>query len=128
MEDDVKNFGESLIKAIEACRGSRETRQRNDRDRAYDGQPWTGNGIRGKTLVEGLTMRDIKDCFVKAWLQCHGPSPEYDAVHDGSWNENMVYSVPDTGVDPIAVAQCLTCEIEKMMGIYPNVPGLESQP
>jgi hypothetical protein len=28
-------------------------------------------------------------------------------------------------IDPLAIAQNLTCEIEKMMGIYPNVPNLE---
>jgi len=35
----------------------------NSRKRAYNGQPWTTNGIRRKTEVKGLTMRDLGDCF-----------------------------------------------------------------
>lgn len=35
------------------------------RKRKYTGQPHTDYGKRGKTLVEGLTMRDICDCYVR---------------------------------------------------------------
>ena len=49
---------------------------RNDRKRPYDGQPHTDDGIRGMVEIRGLTMRDIKDCFVKAFLQCCIPSQD----------------------------------------------------
>jgi len=35
-----------------------------DRNRKYTGQPHTDYGERGKTQVEGLTMRDVCDCFL----------------------------------------------------------------
>lgn len=41
---------------------------RNDRERPYNGQSHTDDGIRGSRIVEGLTMRDIKDCLIKAML------------------------------------------------------------
>jgi hypothetical protein len=47
------------------------------RDRPYDGQPQTGQGERGKTLVTGLTMRDISDCFVKGLLLAQPPANDF---------------------------------------------------
>lgn len=85
-----------------------------DRDRPYDGQMHTDMGERGKTLVEGLTMRDIRDCYIRACYDASGLSPEEwpGSVHDLPWDD----------MDPIAVVQNLNCWIEKYMGIYPNVP------
>ena len=100
---------------------------RNDRARSYDGQPHTSYGDRGKQVLSGITMRDIQDCFVMAYLQATKRS---DVVESGEWREYMVYDevFEDDGrpydLDPIAIAQNMTCNIEKMMGIYPNVPGL----
>ena len=88
-----------------------------DRNRPYDGQPHTGLGKRGGTHVEGLTMRDVSDCIVKAFLECGGIYRE-----NPIWDD--VYSIEED-LDYIAVAQCALCNIEKMMGIYPNVPELE---
>lgn len=48
---------------------------RNDRERPYNGQPWTMHGIRGSQLVTGLTLRDIYDCLIKAMIRS---SPEND--------------------------------------------------
>src|SRR4030042_7103861 len=49
---------------------------RNDKGRPYNGQPHTDDGERGKTLINGLTMRDIKDCLIKAML-ISAPSKKY---------------------------------------------------
>lgn len=86
-----------------------------DADRAYDGQPHTVNGERGQQMVEGLTMRDITDCFVRACYESSGlPIKQWPgSVHD----------LPD--LDLMAVSQNLGCNIEKRMGIYPNVPHVE---
>lgn len=99
---------------------------RNDRERPYDGQPWTENGIRGKTIVKGLSMRDIRDCLVMAFLQsCNQPELS-KKVHDGTWRWNDVYLITDEGMDFGAVGQNLTCNIEKMMDIFPNLEGCPS--
>ncbi len=135
----------------------------NDRNRPYNGQPWTDNGIRGQTEVKGLTMRDISDCLIKAILvsysedeylkpkeffkcwdftECKNegdePKPtQYlldkqkegkylsTKVETNTWRRDDVYLVDFTKIDPIAVAQNLTCEIEKMMGIFPNISNLK---
>lgn len=94
----------------------------SDRNRPYNGQPWTCNGIRGKQEVHGITFRDIQDCFFKALLIC---APQelglYDKVENGTWVADDCYGWDLDQVDPIAVSQNLACEIEKMMGIFPNV-------
>lgn len=127
---------------------------RNDRERPYNGQSWTDDGERGKTEVKGLTMRDIKDCLIKAmlmsapydnylstdeWLKCWDFSsgegkptqylldkqnePDYVSTKSelGTWRTQDVYKIDFSKVDPLAIAQNLTCEIEKMMGIFPNI-------
>ena len=98
---------------------------RNDRGRPYNGQAHTDEGERGKQLVEGLTMRDIKDCFVMAMLDSCGGEDEnlvlYQKAQNGTWRHQDVYKIVGD-LDPLAVAQNLTCRIEKMMGIYPNIP------
>lgn len=88
-----------------------------DRSRPYDGQPHTDTGERGKQLVEGLTMRDIRDCYIRACFESSGLMIE-------EWPGD-IYKLPWDNMDPIAIVQNLTCNIEKMMGIYPNVPGLK---
>uniref|UniRef100_A0A6M3JLN7 Uncharacterized protein n=1 Tax=viral metagenome TaxID=1070528 RepID=A0A6M3JLN7_9ZZZZ len=112
----------TLMKAFKNVQGS--TARSNDRNRPYDGQPHTDDGIRGKTLVEGLTMRDIRDCFIKGFLQASGDEELYNLVENDDWLTDDIYRVNLNNLDPIAVAQSMACEIEKMMGIYPNVPKL----
>jgi hypothetical protein len=130
---------------------------RNDRERPYNGQPWTDDGARGKTEVKGLTMRDMKDCLIKAFL-LSGATKEYLQVEEfskcwdfsncksdqdrpvptqylldnqdkyvftkvetGNWRPQDLYKLDLNEIDPIAVCQNLTCEIERMMGIFPNI-------
>ena len=83
-----------------------------DRERPYNGQPWTHMGVRGKQLVEGLTVRDIFDCYLRACFESSGlrPSEYPKSVFDLPWDE----------IDPVAVGQNMVCNIEKYMGIYPN--------
>lgn len=132
---------------------------RNDRDRPYNGQDHTDEGLRGKTEVNGLTMRDIKDCLIKAML-ISSPPKEYltadeffkcwnfkndndeeptptkylldnqdkyisSKVETDTWRVQDVYKTNWNDIDPLAIAKNMTCEIEKMMGIFPNVPPLK---
>lgn len=113
----------------------------NSRDRPYNGQPWTTNGIRGQQEVKGVTMRDIKDCLIQSFLVCVDPdNPEQSQLANkvfeisddphigkgtkyaakGTWRTQDVYKVDLSKVNPIAVAQNLGCFIEHYMGIYPN--------
>ncbi|KKM03199.1 hypothetical protein LCGC14_1776850 [marine sediment metagenome] len=86
-----------------------------DLDRPYDGQPWTSQGERGKQQVHGVSMRDIQDCYIRACYESSGLAlVDYPA---------SLYELPWDGMDPIAVIQNTLCNIEKKMGIFPNIKG-----
>ena len=96
-----------------------------NRKRKYDGQPHTDYGKRGKTLIEGLTMRDICDCYIRAVFLASGHTvPKlYSEACKGEkakLSRNDMYGWNLDQTDPGAIQQNMTCEIEKMMGIYPN--------
>jgi hypothetical protein len=95
-----------------------------DRDRPFDGQPHTDDGERGKTLVEGLRMRDVADCIVRGWLLSTGPSDAYSLAMAGKATYNDLYRDECAHVDPMAVVQNAMCEVERMMGIFPNCSPL----
>jgi len=88
-----------------------------DHTRPYSGQPHTDYGERGKTLVKGLTMRDIVDCFVRGCYESSGLSID-------DW-PGSIYDLPWDDMDIMAVSQNMMCNIEKRMGIFPNVPKLQ---
>lgn len=84
-----------------------------DRNRPYKGQRWTDDGLRGKQEVQGLTMRDVRDCLILAMYDsrpadCNPPPKE-------------VTNLPLERMDAEAISQNLGCWIERYMGIFPNV-------
>lgn len=87
------------------------------RDRPYSGQPHTDHGRRGETLVKGLTFRDVRDCFILGCFLASGLSKD-------EWPQSA-YDLPWDDMDIVAVAQNMSCEMERRMGIFPNVPPLE---
>jgi len=98
------------------------------RDRPYNGQNHTDFGERGRAEVHGITFRDLRDCFIRAVGQASGPGKLYNESEKGEdavINENDIYKV-SSEVDIIAVQQCLCCEVEKIMGIFPNLPNHET--
>lgn len=112
---DLQNF-EEVTREIERICPSDYLSAALDPGRPYDGQPWTDTGERGKTLVQGLTFRDVRDCFVVGCFQASGlPVSEYP---------KSLYELPWDRMDPLAVFQNMSCEMERRMGIYPNVPSL----
>jgi len=112
---------QSLQEMFDDCMGS--SAYSNDRNRPYDGKPHTDYGLRGKTEIKGITFRDLRDSFIKG---CFLASPNlHDRVTDGNWLPDDVYKIDWAEVDPIAVAQNMSVEVEKLMGIYPNVPKLK---
>lgn len=92
-----------------------------DPSRPFDGQPHTDQGERGKTLVTGLTFRDVCDCYVLGFLMATGCSSLAESG-TATYNDVYVAAKQDPGFDPLAVMQNMACEMEKRMGIYPNVP------
>jgi hypothetical protein len=109
------------------------------RDRPYSGQPHTGTGERGATEIKGITFRDLRDCFIRAVLLSTGgefyPDEKqkarmkalYDEANKGEGAalcENDLYGFDLDRLDPMAICQNLSCEVERLMGIYPNVPKL----
>ena len=110
------NFIDKLNFALSSTGGSSD--YDNSRERPYNGQPHTDQGERGKTLVKGLTMRDIIDCFVMGYLDA---TSRGELVDSGKWRYRNVYDEAEEP-DPIAISQNMMCHVEKMMGIYPNIP------
>jgi hypothetical protein len=104
------------------------------RDRPYTGQPWTDGGIRGQTEVKGLTLRDIRDCFIRAYIKSHMSigengepiQPNHALYTEAEKGEKSVLCGNDLytlvgDIDPMALSQNINCEIEMAMGIFPNV-------
>lgn len=108
------------------------------RDRPFNGQPHTDTGERGKTEIKGITFRDLRDCFIRAVCLSNGVDHPraYEEARKGP--EGKVSESDATtsinGADIIVVSQNLSCEVERLMGIFPNVPkelleqGLERVP
>ena len=102
------------------------------RDRPYNGQPHTDTGQRGATEVRGVTFRDLRDCFIRAiFLSAHHIKPaQYEEACKGEnavLCENDLYGWDWNQLDPMAVFQNFSCEVERIMGIFPNVPALKSE-
>ena len=97
-----------------------------DPHRPYDGQPHTDQGERGKTLVSGLTYRDVADCFVRGWL--YSSDKGHSVAETGELTYNDIYELGgECEVDPLAVMKNMLVEMERRQGIYPNVPRLQPE-
>ena len=112
--DKYMNAGAAaqIVEAIEELK-SISLADVTDRNRPYNGQPWTDTGERGQALVEGVTMRDVRDCFILALFSSQPywkPRPE--TVDDLDLQELSLE----------AVSQNLVCWLERYMGIFPNLP------
>lgn len=130
---------EALVKSIEAQLDHMHGEINMQRDRPYTGQPWTDAGQRGATEVKGVTFRDIRDCHTRAYILSHAYykdgtlerlEPNATIIDEAQKGVNAAISGNDLytllgDVDPIAVSQNLGCEIEKIMGIFPNTGNLD---
>ena len=120
----------SLEKILEDAFGAEWNDHNMRRTRPYSGQPHTSMGERGKTEIKGITFRDLRDCFIRAIClsSAHAAPHLYEQAEMGEnavLCENDVYGIELDRLDIMAVYQNLSCEIERLMGIYPNVPKLE---
>lgn len=100
-----------------------------ERNRPYTGQPHTDTGERGRTEVKGVTFRDLRDCFIRAFFLSAGhvnPMLYEEALKGerAALCDNDLYTLDLNKLDPVAVIQNFGCEVERIMGIFPNVPEL----
>jgi len=120
MDEEHKELSE----AIEAL-----TDHTTDRNRPFTGQPQTENGERGKTEIKGIRFRDLADCIVRALVNSAALDLKdedfrqelYRRAEDRTLNYNDLYKLDLSKMDPMALIQSVNCEVEKMMGIFPNV-------
>ena len=54
------------------------------RSRPHNGQFHTDDGERGKQEIRGVTMRDVRDCFMRAVALASGPGPLYNQANLGA--------------------------------------------
>lgn len=99
------------------------------RARPYTGQPHTVTGVRGASEIYGITFRDLRDCFFRAVCQAH-PLSKRDG-HLGEYaciSQEDIHDLPVGQLSLVAAMQNLCVEVEKLMGIYPNIPALQHSP
>ncbi len=131
VELNDKDFGNKFNFEIWSTQGSSD--YRNDRERPYNGQDHTFHGKRGKTIIKGLTMRDVADCIVQGFLAASCKPELQNKANEinknmqntehaakGNWRYQDVYEI-ECDIDPIAVIQNTICFIEHYMGIFPNI-------
>lgn len=99
----------------------------HDRSREYKGQAHTCLGVRGQTEIKGITFRDLRDAYIRAVFQSayHQMPHLYEEAEKGDramLSENDLYKLDWNDLDPMAIQQNLSCEIERLMGIFPNLP------
>lgn len=111
------------------------------RGRPYNGQDHTHSGNRGSEFVRNMRFRDVKDCFVRGYISSHAYylpgslvkiQPNATLIDECKKGQNAAICDNDMytlrgGVDPMSVWQNMACEIEKLMGIYPNVEGMKRE-
>jgi len=104
-------------------------------DVMHSGQPHTILGIRGQQEMK-LKEIQIAECFLRGMLD---GATYYSLDKNGNLTNrietekleyhhliDIIYKVEWLkDFDPVAVVQCAGCHLEKILGIYPNVPKLE---
>jgi len=113
-EEGIRSAFQAIAFEMEIISPS-DYRSALDRDRPYNGQSHTDTGERGKTELKGITMRDVRDCFIIA---------AFDAAGVEESRRGSIYELDLNDLDPLAWEQNLACHLERRMGIYPNVPEL----
>jgi hypothetical protein len=111
-----------------------------NRNREYDGQPHTDHGKRGQVELrlddpfrdvarrsdrpynpKMITLRDIYDAVLIGMCSAYGVNPESLKDMDDLYDR---LDFNGSSFDPVAAAQNASVEIEKRLGIYPNISEL----
>jgi len=99
------------------------------RNRPYNGQPHTDIGIRGATEIKNITFRDLRDCFIRAVCLSakHQNQKLYEEALKGEYAQisgNDLYQYDFSDIDIMTISHNLACEVEKLMGIFPNIENI----
>ncbi len=97
-----------------------------DPNRPFDGQSHTDDGERGKTEIKGVRFRDLCDCVVKALVYAASFTSENEKELRQKVKDNTIccqdlYELELSKMSLAALIQNISCEVEKFMGIFPNV-------
>lgn len=86
-------------------------------ERPFDGQDHTFFGERGKTEIERIRFRDLADCIATVFLRlcCGDEEVEAEEVYD------KLKSLDTSNINTKTFIQGVSCEVEMMMGIFPNI-------
>lgn len=104
-------------------------------DVIHSGQPHTILGQRGQQM---MCLKDIQicECFLRGMID---GGTYYNLTKDGKLTNaidvekleyhhliDLVYKVEWLkDFDPVAIVQCASCHLEKVLKIFPNVPKLD---
>ena len=133
---DSENQMEMFTSIISSLAGP----ERMERDRPFVGQPHTTLGQRGSMQIVGMRARDLMDCYIRAVIFSYPVTDEngkdiqpnrelYDEAKKGQYallNSNCLYRLVGDP-DPVSIWQNMICEIEKMMGVFPHLPGRDKE-
>ena len=105
---ESKDFKEFMFDHTLIFEDRTDLAMQTHRERPYLGQSHTLHGSRGKTEVRGITMRDVADCIARGLAQSLMLGDKYD-------------------FDAQAMVQNALINIEKIMGIYPNISKVHNE-
>lgn len=91
-----------------------------DPNRPFLGQQHTYTGERGKQVLHTVRMRDVHDLVLKHIAHACGDDRDPDEII-----LDDLYKYDLNQIDPLGLVIELCSDIERMMGIYPNVPDLK---
>lgn len=98
-----------------------------DPNRLFDGQYHTDDGERGKTEIKGVRFRDLCDCITKAFVHAAAHTVENEGelrekVETNTICRQDLYQLDLSRMDPGTLIKNISCEVERFMGIFPNIP------
>lgn len=73
------------------------------------------------------SFRDLYDCLVRALCHCcydQMSDAQKEQLEQDEFNISDIFNFDLNAADPIAILQTLCVEVEKTLGIYPDVPKL----
>lgn len=101
------------------------------RRRPHSGEKGRYGLPRTSVAVSGLNVRDIQDVFIRAVARC---TKDQDLIENaeqgenGTLHRNHLFTINADDLDLAAVHDAIGEELEKLMGIFPNVKGAEPIP
>jgi len=99
------------------------------RRRPHTGEKGRYGLPRSSVTVSGLNVRDIQDALIRAACACGHDPDMVESAKEGenaALHRNSLFLLYD--LDMAAVHDALGDELEKLMGIYPNLQGVEPKP